>query len=275
MFNLLRFEYRKLFFRKSFIICLILLFLPLMLITMEIIGAFRESGSTTSPYTIMEMMTAFSNVSVLVLIFTAIFVCEDYMQGTAKVIFSKGYTRTQIFFAKFLASASAAAIFFGIVTLFGLIVGAIYGNDAMSHTDQFYFSAASKRPELWVYVLHQFTQIMALHALYYMMAECFRRTGLSIVMNFFFPGMVTAFLFIIQGILLGIFKDNTEFCNKIRDVYNTVYPYLLPSGIMSGLGAFVGDYLPDYTVGMIVNCGYVVLFGGLAWLLVAKKQITN
>ena len=275
MFNLLRFEYRTLFLRKSFFVCLIVLLLPLLLISADVIDVYNKSGYNSSPFTILQMMMTFSNVSVLVLIFTSIFGCQNYINGTAKVIYAKGYSRTQIFFAKFIASATAAIIFFLVAITFGLVIGYSFGDPKADEVTSI-IAGTSSKPEMWVYILHLFTQIMALHAFYFMIAELLRRTGVSIVIDFFLPTMILTLFFLFQTILKGIFKDNQEICDKIGEAYEKFMMYWLPTSSTSIIGSiFSGFDSIDYTVGMIVNIGYVILFGGLAWLLVAKKQITN
>ena len=133
MKELLRFEFRKLFQNKALYICLgIALFLlvvnaitakamaEIMKETMEEIGQPYESA-----YSGLSLVkSVFSNnTSIIEGVLVTIIVCEDFVGDIVKNIYSKGYTRAQVYFAKLISSLTA----FTAIIILGMILSFITG----------------------------------------------------------------------------------------------------------------------------------------------------
>lgn len=277
MLKLLKFEYRRLFLRTSLYICLGVVALPVMYMFYMIASVHFDdnSGIGYSMLSILQQSIGIANLTTLVVIFTSIFGCEDKARGTVKTIYSLGYSRVKLFFAKFLASATAAAMMYGVVLLFGLICGILFGDESASNSsiDSFRALQDNNEPDIVVYIIQQFLIIMAVHAFYYMIAELVQKTGVSIVLGIFGPGIISTAYGFITLILCAIFDGHDELVERFGEMYSTFLLYWLPTTLSSIAGVFGSFNSIDYTISIIVNIGYVIVFGGLAMLITCKKQI--
>ena len=130
MKQLLKFELRKLLRSKSFYICLgICLFMLIVngitnkLLENMIKEAVEQIGQpyALSSGAITSMKATFNNNTAIIEgVIITIIVCEDFVGDTIKNIYSKGYTRRQVYFAKLISSLIAFfAIFIaGMITSF-------------------------------------------------------------------------------------------------------------------------------------------------------------
>ena len=130
---LLRFEFRKLVRNKAFYICLgIALFLMIInAITTKVLSdvmkqAMEEIGQKYEPSenALTLMKTVFSNNTPLILgVVVSIIVCEDFSNDIIKNIYSKGYSRDKVYFAKMISSLVA----FLTIILVGMIISFLTG----------------------------------------------------------------------------------------------------------------------------------------------------
>ncbi len=137
MASLIRFELHKLFRQKSFYVCLSIL------LALTILNVLIGNQSPNTIVLLIQIMTnqnnptgidlALSSVNnsyftTVIGIFVALFVCDDYSFHTIKNVIARGFTRTQIYFAKFIACLVGALIAYcsAIIVSFGL-GSAIYG----------------------------------------------------------------------------------------------------------------------------------------------------
>ena len=278
MRDLLHFEYRRLFRRASLYVCLGVIAAPLMMM-MLILWLSKLEDTTISYYSCVSTAVRFANLSIMSVIFTSIFVCEDHSRGTEKTIYSLGFSRTKLFFSKFLASATGTALLYSVVMLFGFSAALFFGSPEKKD-EAIYFSIDSLMAEtelnIFLYAVQQFFVIMALHAFYYMFAELVKKTGVSIVLGVFIPGSVLMLAFIIFSILGNIFQDNEAVSKALMNIFFTFSKYWLPSNTASMVSLFsvlIGDQSADITISIIVNIGYIAVFGGLALLITSKKEI--
>lgn len=136
MLNLLKFEFRKLFRSKAFWVCLGLSlgFILLSCIATKALEAAMgtitdESGNVlveTKIYgtTLLKGSFGSGSVSIIGGVMVAILICEDYVGDTIKNVYSKGYSRDNVFFAKFISGLVA----FMIMVLSGMILSFLAGS---------------------------------------------------------------------------------------------------------------------------------------------------
>lgn len=140
MGNLVKFEFYKLFRQKSFYICsaimvgliLISTFTLNMLVNISQ-GAMGADGVTVSMMGDMElsgiyMLTgalAGNDISIILAVLLALFICTDYTNGTLKNVIAKGYNRISVYGAKFVVSLVAATILAVISWLTGFVSGTV------------------------------------------------------------------------------------------------------------------------------------------------------
>lgn len=128
MTNLLKFEFRKLFKQKSFYIC------TAVMLAMSLVGLLLSKTLASNPEFNMAMPSAksallsavsSSSFTMLCGIFIALFVCTDYDQQTIKNIYSRGFTRTNVYFAKYIVSVISTVIMFAVALIFTYVAGAV------------------------------------------------------------------------------------------------------------------------------------------------------
>lgn len=149
MGKLIKFEIHRLFHKKSFYVCMVtLLALIIMVLGMSkglevLIDKANESDSEyhseenisadesdDEPGVTIELNDDVNNsassllmstlwgsaLGTILAVFIALFVCEDFSGGTLKNVLAKGFSRTKVFFAKWLV-ASLSAVLMSIVAM--------------------------------------------------------------------------------------------------------------------------------------------------------------
>lgn len=127
MTNLLKFEFRKLFKQKSFYICTaVMLVLSVFGILLNKTLASNPDFNMAMPSAKSALLSAVSSSSFTMLcgIFIALFVCTDYDQQTIKNVYSRGFSRTNVYFAKFIVSVISTVVMFAVTLLFTYVAGA-------------------------------------------------------------------------------------------------------------------------------------------------------
>ncbi len=285
MSNLFQFEFRRLFRRLSFYICtgivLMMVMYTLFTIGMTFLSEDLSDIVGRTAYNVVSQAINLSNINIICAVFTAIFVCEDRAKGTIKTIYSLGYPRIQLFLAKFTASAVASAIMIFSALVISILSAAVLGADfsPVDNTEQYNSFFAYNSVNVFLYSAYEFTMVMALQAFYFMMSELIGKTGFAVVANIFTPALVYIFLAIIFGFVYGSLSalEVSEDILKILEQIATYFTmYWLPTMFTSILTLF-GGVMDDIScsIGIFINFGYVILFGGLALLITYKKQVKN
>lgn len=290
MLNLLQFEFRRLFRKTSFYVCLAIT----VLLVLYALGAVAQRYLNVEQYSsslipirptmivTLNYSLKIANLSVMAGVFSALYICEDKARGTIKNIYSLGYSRTHLFFAKYLASATAVSIMYAVVILITFIGGVLMNADFSPQRmglSMLYEDSSAKEISVLTIVVQQYFSIMALHSFYYMVSELVGNTGPSVVLNIFAPLMLyIAFMMIFSAVLSFItqISDNSEaILALITSVTEAVTIYWLPTMItfVADLAGGFGDM--DYGISIIVNIGYIIIFGALALLITRKKQVKN
>ena len=146
MGKLLQLEFRRLFRAKSFYICLAIS-LVLVLITTgttkllltlasKMVEEDPEFGEAQAAITLagiasptalsMLKQVASSSLTTVLAVFIPLFVTEDYTSDTIKNIYSKGYSRDEIFCSKFISAFTAGLIMIVANALFSFAMGAAF-----------------------------------------------------------------------------------------------------------------------------------------------------
>ena len=277
MGNMLKFECRRLFKKPSFYVCLGLCaaFIILNIVVMRI--AFNETlryydsmsnfkerfAEDFSPHMLVLNNVGVSMMSTIMAIFMGIFVCEDRVKGTIKNIYARGYSRTDVFLAKFIVANITAILIFAAITLVAYISGLV-----MFATKPFEVTPL-KVNGVWLLVLGKLVAVLGVTALYFMLSELIGTTGFSIAANIFLPSIASAVLSI--GLeLIFFFATNGDFD------YATVakiIEYWIYSLISTGFTQEMK--VEDYVGHLCASGGYFILFGLLSWLIARKKQVKN
>lgn len=277
MGNMLKFECRRLFKKPSFYVCLGLCaaFIILNIVVMRI--AFNETlryydsmsnfkerfAEDFSPHMLVLNNVGVSMMSTIMAIFMGIFVCEDRVKGTIKNIYARGYSRTDVFLAKFIVANITAILIFAAITLVAYISGLV-----MFATKPFEVTPL-KVNGVWLLVLGKLVAVLGVTALYFMLSELIGTTGFSIAANIFLPSIASAVLSI--GLeLIFFFATNGDFdYETVTKIIEYWIYYLVSTGFTQEMK------VEDYVGHLCASGGYVILFGFLSWLIARKKQVKN
>ena len=136
MGNLIKFELRKMFRQKTFYVCagVILIVVVLNVLVQYLVervsntlfgdfGGLITSSNVGSDF--ITLAPSMMQMIILFPIFITLFVCNDFSEGTIKNVISRGFTRSQVYFGKFVASATAGLIYMVWSMLIGFVTGSL------------------------------------------------------------------------------------------------------------------------------------------------------
>ena len=288
MGNMLKFECRRLFKKPSFYVCLGLCAVFTILTIAVSRANFNDMlkyysssiGDEYSYYSLENMKETFaknfspdmlalnntgiSMMSTIMAIFMGIFVCEDRVRGTIKNIYARGYSRTDVFLAKFIVASVTAALIFTAITLVAYISGWI-----MFATKPFAVEPL-KVNGIWLLILGKFVAILGVTALYFMLSELIGTTGFSIAANIFLPSVASMILYIGLELIYFVASKGDNFN---YEAVMKIAEYWIYSLASSGFAEEMK--VEDYVGHLCASGGYVILFGFLSWLIARKKQVKN
>ena len=257
---LLKFEFRKLFQNKAFYICLgIAIFLLVInTITSKVMAdinkemmeeAYAEMGIKVEySFSALALLKAVfnSNVAIVEGVVVSIIVCEDFAGDIIKNIYSKGYKREQVFFAKLLSSLAA----FLMIIIGGMIISFLLG---VALTGQL----GSVGKNFAGSVICIYLVAIAYFAIYYAIAIIFKKVAPSIVLTILGPTGVTILL-----ILANLFIKNEEI---------TLSDYWI-SGVMTNL-SYTDVETKSIVTAIIVSTLVIAGFGCLAFFMHRRKDV--
>ena len=259
MSRLFRFELRKLFRQPSFYICLaVLAGLTFMSIysTYALSKLFlSEAGIPLDPAALaglggvtaaeqMRRALGSSNVTLILGIFTALFVCSDYTEGTAKNIIGRGYTRSAWLTAKLGTILIAAAVYSAVCLATTFAAGTA-----------FFGLGDIKKAGLIPAVPIQLLLVLAHAVLFALFSLLVRKTGGAIAMNLLVPSVVSLLLTIADVL---IFEEES----KLSD-------YWL-SGVLSAASlSGEGEPLRWLLTGLV----YLAGCGALCYVLTSRRDV--
>ena len=188
MKKLICFEFRKLFRSKYFYIltAISVIFILLSGLTNKAISdALIANGETVQPYSsyLFTKGALGGTYTMLIAIFVALFATEDCTSGTLKNIYSKGYTRSQVYFSKYFVSIIAVLIMSAITIIFAYCYSnSIWGND-LEIADN-----------VSVIFIGQLLGVMAYHAIFFAISTISGKVGAAIALNIIGPMAVSLVL---------------------------------------------------------------------------------
>ena len=283
MGNMLKFECRRLFKKPSFYVCLglcaVFTILTIVVSRANFNDMLKYYGSSSyyslenmketfaknfSPDMLALNNTGISMMSTIMAIFMGIFVCEDRVRGTIKNIYARGYSRTDVFLAKFIVASVTATLIFTAITLVAYISGWI-----MFATKPFEVTPL-KVNGIWLLILGKFVAILGVTALYFMLSELIGTTGFSIAANIFLPSVASMILYIGLELIYFVASKGDNFN---YEAVMKIAEYWIYSLASSGFAEEMK--VEDYVGHLCASGGYVILFGFLSWLIARKKQVKN
>ena len=247
MGKLLSFEFRKLFMQKSYYICTAICLL------MGFMTLFRFSSGGAEYSFALSLVNAVdvSSLTMLLGIWSAIFICEDYGIGTIRTVISRGYTRTAVFFAKLIALCCGAVIMLLLCWLVCSLTGAI-----LFDSNDFSFSISVIRS-----LAAQLLLVIAYACLCNAIASALQKTGVAVAVCAVLPVVVFLLLSFIDSSFYGkggILNDVLLAEYWIDDLVSAV-SYLEPS---------------EESLKLAVNSSgiYIIATVVLGWISVIKRE---
>lgn len=125
-----------------------------------------------------DMLQALTNVYIVIVFaaFVAVFFCGDYGNGTIKNVFTKGYTRTEVFFSKYLVCLAVSLCYALLAMLTGFLCGLL-----MWDVGKEWGGKAA------LLVLLQLLTVAGYNALFCFLAAVFKRVGSTLAMSLALP----------------------------------------------------------------------------------------
>lgn len=242
MKKLIIFEFRKLFKSKYFYIisAISVVFVLISGLTNKVIfDALIESGEPAQPYSsyLFTKGALGGTYTMLIAIFVALFATEDSASGTLKNIYAKGYTRSQVYFSKYVVSFIAVLIMSAITVIFAFgYSNSIWGN-SLEITDN-----------VLLIVVGQFLGIATYHAIFFAISTIFSKVGSAIALNIIGPMAVSLVLGLGDAFIKG---ENTKltsywidslFSNVTSSVSNQkmIVTGIILFTVYTGVAIFVG-----------------------------------
>ncbi|MBQ9898746.1 MAG: ABC transporter permease [Ruminococcus sp.] len=185
MRRILRFEFHKLFRQRSFYICSLV---TAVLLILGIPVFTKIAKMELSGWEYAAMVLSNSQYTMILGIFTSLFICDDFDQQVLKNIYSKGYSRRKVFVGKYISSLFAA----GMMYLFDIIVAFIGGTVV--------WGVGEVGDSIRTLFL-QGLVLIGYHAFFFALSMILGRTGPSIAIGIVATTMITLVLTILDVIL--------------------------------------------------------------------------
>ena len=254
MKGLLRFELFKLRKRKSLYICTAVM-LGILLLSLLASYAIYESmkewmqeiGEDYSPSVISYVLSATSsaNFTLIVGIFIALYVCEDFGQKTVKNIYSRGFSRSGVYFSKLIICAAYVVIAFVIIELFTLAMGSAL------------FGYRAEEGHIFALLLGQLLVCLAYASFTFGIGFAVKKQGFVIAISIIAPTVISLILAIVD---ISIDKENFRLSNYWLD------------GISINLANPLCEII-DIVLGCILPIAYSVLFLTAGFFLYRKSEV--
>lgn len=259
MLKLEKLEFRRLFTAKSFLICLAIS-LVLILISSLTTKFLLNALSSLDPEDAEMIGTAAlqmpsslsllkeigsSSLTLILAIFVTIFVTEDYTSDTIKNVYAKGYSRDTVYFAKYLSSLTGTLLFLLADAIFAIVVGKLLFGEFGTAGENY---AASFLACIFV--------LIAYHTVYFTIAISLRKTGGSIALCILGP--------ILVGLLLSL--ANTLIKSDTLDLAE----YWLPGRLSILSAANVAS--KEVGIGFAIAIITIVAFGTAGFFLNRKRE---
>lgn len=284
MTNLFRFEFRKLFRARVFYVCgavLVVMLLVLMgtekitvVISSEMLGVSPEELLYDSPedQQMMAGMGLFlgarsglawmlnaltSSFTVMVFgAFVATFFLGDYGNRTVHHILTKGYSRTEIFFAKYLTCLAGSLIYATILMLCAFIFGSLFFTVGKSFSLRFV-----------ALILTQFLIVAAFNAMFCFFSALSFKVAPALILSIAIP-VAMPLILTVADLLIQWQAISGE---ETLESWQILSSYWL-NGLLSGVST-TGASDADMIRALVGAPLYIAVFTAGGYLLARRKEV--
>jgi membrane protein len=250
MRKLLRFEFRKLFRQKSFYSCniLLLIFIFLSAVISKVVVDNAEELTVPLPTTFEMVRSALQggNVILILGVFTALFVCSDYTDGTMKNIYAKGYGRTNVYFSELIA-----------VITFSFIVCIVSWGGGFVFGKMFFEIGEGLNGNLFGTLISQMLVVFSYTGLFFALSTVIKKTGASIASCIVAP-IIFSLLFTAVDSIIG--NETFSLSNYWLDGF---FEKLTQNTVMNN----------TLLVAAVFSVLYAVIFILIGWFINRKSEI--
>lgn len=247
MINLLKFEWRKLCQSKLMYIVygLGLLSLTLMIVLSKVMGAPASNAS-------LALLNGISGSSMISLtgIFLALFATNDYSQHTIKNIYARGYSRTAVYFSKYLVSLAVVFVVAIAYMCYGFLLMLMTGNPAQGLTAAGCGNLALQA--LW---------LVGMHGLFFGLSTMVARPGVAVALNV----VGITLLFSLLNTLLSLCFAKVPNYNFNLTDYQLEYVLMT---LLSDAALTTAELLKA----ILLPIGYAVVFVTGGWLVNQRRD---
>lgn len=206
MLKLLKFEFHKLIRQKSTYICILIPFIFLFLgILINKLIYMNDNAQIPTTINILKTSLATTNLTLILAIFIAINVTEDYTEQTIKNIYGKGYSRESVYLTKYIIIILYTLINVIIIYLSSLLIGNI-------------FFELGNIDNLITNLISQAIIILAYSSLSYLIAVIFKKTSPAIACSVLIPLIISLLVNTLDSVLK---LENIKLANYWLDSFLT------------------------------------------------------
>ena len=183
MNRLIKFQIRNMFHQKFYYICLALF--VLMGPILNFMGVVNTPNYET--VTVMPQMVNLlsSEISLLSAIFIALFCCLDFNEGTTKNIVSRGYSKTQVLFSKYIVSLIGLFSFYLISFI---VTFCLFGANGFGYENAMLYS-----------IINNTVRIIAYAVFFSTISFVLEKNGSAIIASLFAPSIIQTILSLIDS----------------------------------------------------------------------------
>lgn len=229
MNKMLKFELRKFFHSPVFYFCILALVMGnlmniavyklLEMVPVEMpddmgMGLNELLSMQTNGATMLMSSIMNSSLISVLSIFSALFICEDFGNNTAKNILARGYTRNQLVLSKLISTTIASVLFVIIAMITGFFFGWVIGGKVGPWTHS-----------LFLYLFGQIIAIIAFNIIYAVLAFVFRKAAPTIAVTLLSSSFIPLILKALSNVfeIKGFDLEMASLSNAVLATANTTY----------------------------------------------------
>lgn len=257
MNGLFKFEIYKLIKSKAFYICSIIAVAlnALSLVAVKVLFDYISEMMPDLSGATFVLFTLGSSFTVIISAFAAIFICGDYEQETIKNIYSRGFTRTQVFVTKYLAVIVGTVFIYVICALVNLTLGGIF------------FTFGGELPSAFAEkVITQALLVIAYTSFAFMISMVFKKNGAAISLSIAGPIVISLVLSILDVIVKPENIGGQSLSAYWLDGITTSVSVSL-AGVETGINLSF-----DFVLSVLLCVGYTAVFLLIGWLVNSKSD---
>ncbi len=246
MKKLLQFELFKLRKQKSLYICSAIILAGLLLsalagfVLTKALGSFM--GEEIPVPTAMDLVlsaVSSADFTLIVSIFIALYVCGDYSQKTIKNIYSRGFSRSHVYFSKLIICMAYVVVMYIITEIFAFALGSAF------------FGFKPQGGRIFWLLLGQLFVCIASASFCYAIASVIKKTGVVLAIVILVPMALTVILTLADTLIKV----------KMSDIINTEN-FALSDYWLDGMLIVLGDAMASVKK-IVISCVLPVIYAAL------------